>query len=32
MVVINRLNFSNFGKYEIELKNDMGNIKWEFYI
>lgn len=32
MVVINRLNFSNFGKYEIELKNDMGNTKREFHI
>lgn len=32
MVVINRLNFSNFGKYELELKNDLGKIKWEFNI
>lgn len=32
MVVINRLNFSNFGKYELELKNTLGKIKREFHI
>lgn len=32
MVVISRLNFSNFGKYEIELKNYVGKIKREFHI
>lgn len=32
MVIIDRLNLSNFGKYELELKNDLGKIKWEFNI
>eukprot|EP00105_Crassostrea_gigas_P045203 XP_019929351.1 PREDICTED: uncharacterized protein LOC105344511 [Crassostrea gigas] len=32
MVVINRLNFSNFGKYELELKNNLGKIKRDFHI
>lgn len=32
MVIIDRLNLSNFGKYELELKNDVGKIKWEFNI
>lgn len=32
MVEINRLNFSNFGKYKLELKNDLGNRTQEFDI
>lgn len=32
MVIINKLNFSNFGKYELELKNDLGKITKEFYV
>lgn len=31
-VVINSLNLSNFGEYELELKNDLGKIKREFHI
>lgn len=32
VVEINRLNFSNFGKYKLELKNDLGYITQEFDI
>lgn len=32
IVKINRLNSNNFGKYKLELKNDLGNITQEFYI
>nr|XP_034303515.1 hemicentin-2-like [Crassostrea gigas] len=32
MIEISRLNFSNFGKYKLELKNDLGSITQEFHI
>eukprot|EP00105_Crassostrea_gigas_P045799 XP_019929947.1 PREDICTED: hemicentin-1 [Crassostrea gigas] len=32
MIEISGLNFSNFGKYKLELKNDLGNITQEFHI
>lgn len=32
MIEISGLNFSNFGKYKLELKNDLGNITQKFHI
>lgn len=32
MIEINGLNLSNFGKYKLELKNNLGNIAHEFHI
>lgn len=32
MIEISVLNFSNFGKYKFELKNEFGSIMQEFYI
>lgn len=32
MIEISGLNFSNFGKYKLELKNELGSITQEFHI
>lgn len=32
MIEISALNFSNFGKYKLELKNELGSITQEFHI
>lgn len=32
MIEISALNFSNFGKYKLELKNDLGRLTQEFHI